>query len=192
MRVAEVENPPARHPWHGDSGAARTDGQQGPACAGCWQRGGRRPCDVLSTSAPASWVSLAACPEQQRQQEPGRCGREGTPSARAGSDALPSVRPCSPVTAPPAPRSLGQLGHPGLSDRDAHKGKGCQGCAGTCPTCPGAAAPPSHQQPCSPMGRRCSAPGCTRRGAGECRQLPPPQTLVSKLLRSQPQLRAGT
>lgn len=31
MRAAVMESSPARHPWHNDSGAARMDGQKGPA-----------------------------------------------------------------------------------------------------------------------------------------------------------------
>lgn len=92
--------------------------------------------------------------------------------------------PAVPIPSRSAPWSLGWLDHPGVSAGTVHKGKGCQGCAGTCTTCPGAVARPSPRQPCFPMGRWCSAAGCTRRGAGQCCQLPPPQTLVRGFLKA--------
>lgn len=114
--------------------------------------------------APAPRDSLAAWP---------RGGR-----LSAGGDALPPVGPWRPHPI--------SLGHPGLSAGAVHMGKGCEGRAGTCPMCPGAAAPPGHRQPRPPKGRRCSAPGCSRHGAGQCHQLPPPQTLVQGCVKAAP------
>lgn len=53
LRAAVMESSPARHPWHNDSGAARMDGQKGPARAGCWQQASRRPCDALPMIRPS-------------------------------------------------------------------------------------------------------------------------------------------
>lgn len=187
--VAVMESPPARHPWHGDSGTARTEGQQGPACAGCWQRGDRRPCDALSMSAPASQVSRAAWPRQQRQPELGRRGREGSPSAGAGGDAVTHgiLRSPSHFLQHRGPWGcwaiLGSL--PGLCTR----GNGARDALGH--TC-GVAAPPSHRQPCLPMGSAPAAPGAGL-GSAASSLLPKPLSEVgSKLLRLRPRLRAGT
>lgn len=73
------------------------------------------------------------------------------------------------------------------------KGKGCQGHPGPAPHALVQQLPLSHQQPCSPWGRVCSAHSCTwcgTVGPGTSSPILNPPQIVAELLSLQPPLRA--